>query len=219
MIVAVLVVVVGANETADYAAARHAADPVRKQELLAAAALMRTGTALLSDRIDPLDHYVNPPMSVSELRANHALGELPRGRPTPAILFDERSMLQTGVRRSKTPVPRARTYPWSDGWTPPRSAGGVALSSCTTRSVGRNVKLAIALGARGGQVRIALKPTTNAEVMYTRVEQDRRTSISDTWPLSLSAGHSRRRFYLASTMRHATLQVVLPAGRVRICPA
>jgi hypothetical protein len=213
LVVAAVVVLLGAAETAQYAAARRAADPNREQQLLAAAVLIRSGTPLLSDRIDPFDDYRHPGMSVSALTNAHALAELPSGRPTPAALFDERSVLQVNVQKTPMNVRAATTYHWSD-----RRAD--VLRGCTTRQMTGTARLDVPLGPHGGQVRITHRSQGHSDlVVRTRILQAGRASIRSTWGLNARWDLTGRRFFVASTMPDATLQVSFPAGWVGVCPA
>jgi hypothetical protein len=223
LVVAVVVVLLGASETAQYAAARRAADPARKQELLAAAALIRSGAPILSDRIDPFDDYRHPGMSVSALKAAHALGELPSGRPSLRTLFDERSVLQVNVLNAAMSVRPATTYHWSDHWTGRATAAPApradALRGCTMRETTGTARVDVPLGAHGGQIRIAFTPHGHsARVIRTRILRGGQASIRSTWSLNGRWSLAGRTFFVASTMHHATLQVTLPAGHIGVCP-
>jgi uncharacterized membrane protein YhaH (DUF805 family) len=223
LVVAVVVVLLGASETAQYAAARRIADPARKQELIAAAALIRSGAPLLSDRIDPFDEYRHPGMSVSALKEAHALGDLPSGRPSSTALFDERSVLQVNVQDASMHVPAATSYHWSDHWTgdSDRSSGtGDGLRGCTSRTLPSTTRLVVPLGAHGAQVKITFTPAGDApRVIRTRIRQDGRASIRSTWSLDARWHLTGRRLFVASTVQFATLQAALPAGQVGVCPA
>ena len=223
LVVAVVVVLLGASETAQYAAARRIADPARKQELIAAAALIRSGAPLLSDRIDPFDDYRHPGMSVSALKEAHALGDLPSGRPSSTALFDERSVLQVNVQDASMHVPAATSYHWSDHWTgdSDRSSGtGDVLRGCTSRTLPSTTRLVVPLGAHGAQVKITFTPAGDApRVIRTRIRQDGRASIRSTWSLDARWHLTGRRLFVASTVQFATLQAALPAGQVGVCPA
>lgn len=225
LIVALLVVVLGANETAQYAAKRRAADPARKQELLAAAALIRSGAPLLSDRIDPFDMYRSPGMSVSALKAAHALAELPSGHASAAALFDERSVLQVNVQEARMNVPPATTYHWSDHWTgtaadPPSGRRGDVLRGCTARTTTSTARLRIPLGQRGAQIKISFRPRPHVYLgVYTRILQAGQASIRSLWRLNARWNLTGRQFFVASTMHDATLQVAVPAGQIGVCTA
>jgi hypothetical protein len=224
LVVVAVVVLLGASETAQYAAARRAADPARKQELIAAAALIRARAPLLSDRIDPFDDYRHPGMSVSALKEAQALGELPPGHPSPATLFDERSVLQVNVSNAAMDVLPATTYHWLDHWTgkaasfPRRRAD--ALRGCTVREATETARLEVPLGPHGAQIKVAFTPHGHsAGVIHTRILHGGQASIRSAWSLNARWNLAGRRLFVASTVKHATLQVTLPAGRIGVCPA
>jgi hypothetical protein len=212
--VAVLVVAAGSVETARYAAERRAADPAREQELLAAAALIRAGTPLLSERIDPFDDSRDPAMSVSRVESSDALSQLPAGRPSATALFDERAALQVGVRSTSMDVPDAATYRMSGRTAPPGGA-------CTTRATASAVtRLQIPLGEHGAEVEIdLLDEDGTGRAVRTWIEQNGVTSMRSSWPLDSAWGLTGRRLFVASTMADATLEVALPAGDVQVCPS
>lgn len=225
LVAALLVVILGSAETAQYAAERRAADPDRKQELLAAATLIRRGAPLLSDRIDPLDPYRQPGMSVSNLKEAHALAELPAGHPSPTALFDERSVLEVNVQATTMNVPHATSYHWSDHWTgtaagPPSGRTADALRGCTARKTTSSARLDIPLGSYGAQLEISFKPQGHTNLaVRTRILQGGQASISSTWSLDARWDLTGQQFFVASTMHRATLQVSLPAGQAEVCTA
>jgi hypothetical protein len=207
-VVAVLVVVVGSAETARFATARRAEDPNRRQDLLAAGVLIRTGAPLLSDRIDPTDLYRDPAMSVSNLKAAHALGELPSGRPSSRALFDERSVLQANVQEHAMSVPLAARYHWF-------AAPGVS-TGCATHDTTHVSRIDVPLGAHDGQVAVDFLSRASGAV-HTWIVQGGRRSIRSAWPLTARWQLAGRQVHVASTMHHATLDVTLPAGRIEVC--
>lgn len=225
MVVAVLLVVAGSIGAADFATSRRAEDPDRRQELLAAAVLIRRGASILSDRIDRTDIYRHPAMSVTGLKGAGVLSKLPAGRPGARAIFDERSVLQVGLRESAMQVPRSATYHWADRWTnatAPRPSGRPVgeLSGCTTRVTTGPQRLDVPLGTHGGQVQINLRPRTpTGQSVQTRIFQRGHASVRLFWPLTASWELDGPRLFAASTMHRATLNVTLPAGRIRVCGA
>jgi hypothetical protein len=224
LVAALLLVVLGSAETAQYAAGRRAADPARKQELLAAAALIRSGARLLSERIDPFDIYRDPAMSVSHLLAAHGLAELPSGRVSSSALFDERSVLQVNVRDAPMKVPPATYYHWTDHATRTATFSETGrrtdvLHGCTAHKTTTTGRLDIPLGAHGAQVEISFVPRGHTDLaVRTQIDQGGHASIRSTWPLDAGWNLTGRQFFIASTMHHATLQATFAAGSVAVCP-
>lgn len=207
LVTAVVVVVGGSVETVHFADYRHSLDPARRQQLLAAGVLIRHGAPLLSNRIDPIDPSPAPAMSVSTLLAAHALGELPAGRPGRVAVFDERSMLQVNVAPTAMHVPSARSYRWF---------GHRVTHGCTTRTTTSYSRVAVRLGAHGAQVAITLRSPA-AHAVHTQIAQAGQLSRRTTWPLTADWHLTGPHLYVASTMHHAVLRVILPAGQITVC--
>jgi hypothetical protein len=193
--------------------------------LLATAVLIRRGAPLLSDRIDPLDPYRHPAMSVSSLEGAHALDELPPGHVSSTALFNERSMLQVNVQETRMNVAPATSYRWTDrrASTAPDTLRGRRAPvphGCTARSTTGAARLDIPLGSSGAQVEISFVPRSRADLaLRTRILKASHASIQSTWILDSRWDLTGQRFFVASTMHHALLQVTFPAGRVEVCPA
>lgn len=222
LVAVVLVVVIGSIETANFAASRRAADPDRRQELLAAAVLIRQSAPILSDRIDPTDIYRHPAMSVAGFEAAHALAKLPAGRPGARAMFEERSILEVSVRDSSMHVPRTSTYHWVNHRTandPPATGPAPAAGrGCTIRATPGPARLVVPLGPQGGQVEIDLpRPPQVGQAVLTQVVRHGQRGVRLRWPLRSTWGLGSQRLFVASTIHHATLVVTLPAGRVTVC--
>lgn len=212
VVIGALVVALGSHETASYAADRRAQDPGLRERVLAARAIVESGTHVLNPVIDPFDHLPTPSLTVTAMNAAHGWAKLPAGPPSTAAIFNERAVLQVAVAQAPLPIRAAAHVQWN---RLPGYDGPVTVpASCDTETVAKGALLRVRLHKTGGQIALDLSGIDSQDEIRTWVKADGRTSVSRYWRLAGGDG----RYYVATNLRHSTLLVQLPAATVRVCP-
>jgi hypothetical protein len=201
-LVVTLLVVNGIHLAVSFADERAQQLAGRKDRLIAAAQLVRSGERTLSEWVDATP---GPAVSVTRLKSPTMQAAIPSTPVTPQGLLDAAAFLQVGISTTPFPgVPPAESVRWNG------ISGKQAFIGCATGTV----------AAARPSITAHLRPTGGMIQMLTQASRVnvvlvRDGLISATVQMKVSPGVP---YYIASVARDAQLRVTFRApGRVTIC--
>ncbi|WP_127480268.1 hypothetical protein [Nocardioides pantholopis] len=205
LLVAGLVVALGAAQAVRFAEGRERLIGDLQERVIAAERLANGEEQLLQTHPEPV---LNPDITVSALRDRSVRESLPEVPVSEQAMIETRGNLQVAVR----PRPWGAASPRDVAWVgfDRSDAGPEPLTTCTTRdATSAGARLELRVEGEPVQVRVQ----AGGPELGTRLSRGEASSTLRSWPIQPGEP-----VYVAASAEGFTLQVLVGAGPVTLCP-